>query len=116
MTRTMGRRCMSIVALVVLAGCASVGVKPWTERSPQEKSSYFMAIYNREFDDTMAMAKNPAITEAQKDVVRVKKNVLKKLWPAIKAYDEIVVQGKIPSVFDEQNILDMINRLATVGG
>jgi hypothetical protein len=100
----------------VLIGCATVGVKPWAERSPMEKSSYFMSIYNRQYADAMAMASNSNLTEAQKVVVRKKKDVLEKAWPAIRAYDDIAVRGEIPSALSEQAILDYINQLATLGG
>lgn len=93
-----------------------MGGVAWNERSPQDKSSYFMAMYNRQFNDTMSLASTPGITEGQKEIVRQKKAILEKLHPAIKAYDEIVARGEIPSALDEENIFNLINRLAAVGG
>jgi polysaccharide pyruvyl transferase WcaK-like protein len=90
--------------------------KPWDERTPTEKSSYFMAIYNAQFRDTVAMASNPNITNDQRQIVRAKKQILSELWPAIQAYDTVVVHGGIPTQLSEQAILDYINRLATLGG
>lgn len=106
---------LGFLVIALIAGCATVGVKPWNERSPQEKSSYFMAIYNKQFQDTLRMAETPNLTEAQKNIVRKKKEILGKLWPAIQYYDSIVVRGEVPSVLNEQAILDLINRLATEG-
>lgn len=112
----MRRRLVALGILVLfIAGCASFGVKPWTERSPQEKASYFMAIYNKQFNDTVRLAGTPNITEAQKVVVRKKKEILGKLYPAISFYDSIVARGEIPAIADEQAILDLINRLAMEG-
>lgn len=104
-----------LVLAIALAGCATFGVKPWTERSPQEKSSYFMAIYNKQFNDTVRLAATPNITEAQKATIRKKKEILGKLYPAISFYDSIVARGEIPAIADEQAILDLINRLAMEG-
>ena len=108
-----------IVALVLVAafvvGCASIGVKPWGDRSPQEKASYFMAIYNKQFNDTVRLAQTPNITEAQKAVIRKKKEILGKLYPAISFYDSVVARGEVPAIVDEQAILDLINRLAMEG-
>lgn len=109
------RYIFAAVLILFVAGCATVGVKPWSDRSPQEKSSYFMAIYNKQFNDTVAMASNPNITEAQKQIVRKKKAILKELWPAITFYDSVVARGEIPAIMDEQAILDLINRLAMEG-
>lgn len=106
----------SCLAIFCVLGCATFGVKPWAERSPQERASYFQAIYNREYSDTMLMAANPTITSAQRDVVRAKREILIKLWPAIKAYDDIVVRGEIPTILDEDTIMNLLNRLATIGG
>lgn len=107
---------ISVVILLLLVGCATIGIKPWADRSPQEKASYFMSIYNKEFNDTRLVATNPNITDTQRKVVRIKKEILTKLWLAIGAYDSIVIRGEIPSIMDEQKILDYINQLATAGG
>ena len=99
------------ILILFLSGCAAMGVKPWTDRSPQEKASYFMSIYNKVYADTARVAQTPGITEAQKVTVRKKVEILKKLHPAILAYDSIVARGEIPAIADEQAILDLINRL-----
>lgn len=101
--------------VVLVAGCATLGTKPWAERAPQEKASYFMAMYNKQFNDTMNMAKNPNITDAQRKTVRTKKAILEKLWVAIGTYDSVVIRGEIPSALEEQRILDYINQLAAGG-
>ena len=78
----------------VLMGCSSscsiFGTKPWSERTPKEKSSYFMAIYEKQFDDTLAMAQKPNLTEDQRKIIRTKKAILEKIWVAMWAYDDIV--------------------------
>jgi hypothetical protein len=111
------KRVIPLVVLVcLLGGCSLFASKPWSERTPQEKSSYFMALYNAQYKDTMAMATNPNITEAQKKIVRAKREIFMKLWPCIMVYDEIVVQGEIPAAKYELEIFGLINRLAAAGG
>lgn len=108
-----------LVLAVLVAGCATMGitVKPWGDMTPKEKASQFVQTYNRQYEDTIFMATNPNITEAQKSVVRVKKAVLVKVWPMIKLYNATVVGGGVPSAADEQAILQLINQLAsTLGG
>lgn len=116
----MNKRKYLVVLLILVfgLGCATLGVKPWGERTPKEKALVFLQAFNAQFADTMAMAKNPSLTETQKEIVRVKKIALKEIKPLIEAYDAIVVAGGVPSMELEQKILDYINRLVmlTEGG
>jgi len=111
------RKARWIIPFIALAfvGCAMFsGSVAWSEKSPKEKSLYFIQLYNQQYDDTIFMATNPNISDAQKRVVAAKKNMLTKLWPMIKVYDSIAANGGIPSVEDEQAILVIINELVTM--
>ncbi len=107
-----------LLTLVFIAGCATFGGKPWADYTPKEKALAMMQTYNIEFEDTMALAKEPNITEAQKKVVRAKKAILKELKPLITLYDDVVTQGGVPSAQVEAKILQLINKLTmlSVGG
>jgi len=111
---------MIIVALLIptflLAGCATFGVKPWGERTAIEKSVFFMDFYKSQYNDTMAMATNPEITEPQKKIVREKKKLLFNMKLLVRSYDDYAKGGLTVPDGLEQKILDLINRLATMGG
>ena len=104
-----------VVLAFLLPACATMKMKPWGEMSTDEKALYFIQTYNQQFTDTMAMAINPKITVAQREIVRKKKEMLTELHGAIKFYMEFVDDGGVPSLEHEQSILNLINRLATAG-
>lgn len=99
------------ILMAFLAGCATLGLKPWADRTPKEKSLAFMQFFVSQYKDTFNMATDPKSTPAQKELAMAKKAILKKLYPAIQAYDSIVVLGKIPTIDLENTILGYINKL-----
>jgi hypothetical protein len=102
-----------ILIASVSGGCQLFGtkVKGFTEMTPKEKSTFFMGVYNKNFDETMAVATKPTLTEDEKKMVRVKKDVLTKMKPVISAYDAIAVTGVTPSAESEKAILGLIDQL-----
>ena len=102
--------------LILAAGCSWVGTtKKWSDMTPKEKSTFFMGIYNRQYNDTVALASMPNLLEPQKEIVRAKKQMLTEMWPLIKAYDDIAVGGGVPSLDLESLINSYINRLIMLG-
>jgi S-methylmethionine-dependent homocysteine/selenocysteine methylase len=106
-----------LVLAFMLAGCSWMvsGSKNFTDMTPKEKSTYFMGVYNKQFTDTMAMASLPSLSEDQKKVVRVKKDILTKAWPMITAYDAIAAGGGTPAADAEAAINSLIQQLILAG-
>lgn len=102
-----------LIICLAFVSCATLGIqsKPWAERTPQEKALAILESYNSVYKDTMSMALMPNLTEAQKQMVRSKKAMLKEVYPLIQIYVGIIESGGIPSAADEQAILDLLNRL-----
>lgn len=88
-----------------------MGVKPWAERSPVEKSLSFMQFYNAQYADTMALATSATSTPAQKEMAKKKKAILTELWPLVKLYDSYAQGGIVISPDLESQILGLINKL-----
>lgn len=105
-----------LVTVMAFSGCATFGTKPWADRSPTEKALFFWDNYNSHFDATMSLANDPNITENQRQVVRLKKLVLKEFKTALVIYDDIVMAGGVPSLEAEQKLLKFIDRLVQAGG
>lgn len=103
-----------ILALVSISACATVSIqpKPWDQMSAKEKSLFFIQTYNQQYKDTMAMAQRTDLTDAQKQIVAKKKEILTKAWPLIKLYDSTVTSGGVPSPRDEQQIYNLITDLS----
>jgi PBP1b-binding outer membrane lipoprotein LpoB len=122
----MRNRKSNIAVLLILAffiagcqsGCtqASNVVKTFKDMTPKEKSTYFMGIYNRQFNDTMVLANTPNLSEEQKKVVRTKKDILTRMYPAISTYDQVAVAGGTPSAEIEAGIQILIEQLMLATG
>jgi hypothetical protein len=119
-----GRRVIAVGVILLfgmIAGCALFGTntKDFVDMTPKEKSTYFMRWYSLQYDDAVQMgelAKAGSLTEAQKSVYRLKKEVLTKAKPLVAGYDLLVVSGITPGADQEKEILALINHLATAGG
>jgi hypothetical protein len=105
---------MAVTFLIIISACAmfqTTSTKPLTAK---QQATIWMVVYNSIYDDTMAMAKNPAATPGQKDLVAKKKAILAQVWPPLKLYSSIAESGGMPSAQDAQLISDLINQLAAL--
>ena len=114
---------MAVLAVLVLAGSATMGPTSPATQTPQERakaqSLYFMGWYKAQFEDAASMgalAQAGKLSPGQVEVYRVKRKLLIKAKPLIEAYDTIVAGGGIPTADREQEILNLINELAAAGG
>jgi len=135
---------LTILATFILVGCASLGLKPYTEMTPDQKALSFVKVYNKVFkgtfnqmldgslmsqaekdqmlDDLMAgkitAAQVPIkknLTAEQRTVINQKRVLLIKLKPYLDIYVKVVSEGMIPSAYTEEAILDLIDKLTALG-
>lgn len=101
---------VAIVAILMLLciGCAlnSTALKP-----QQELLTRFETFYMGAYNDYQTQVAMPNLTEAQKTVLRQKREILVKAQPLITAYGQIVMQGGTPSVAQEQAIIALLNQI-----
>ena len=110
---------MALAALVLLALCSCTAVqkvKPWGERTPEEKSLTILQTYNRLYAETKDQAEKmvlapSAYSQAQKDVVNGKRAALIELKPLVGVYLSTVINGGVPDPQTEQKIVDLIRKL-----
>ena len=84
------------LACLLLSSCAwfSEQVREFKDMSPKEKSLWMMSVYNRVYAEYQAKAVVPEdLSEADKEVMRATKQVLRKAWPLIKAFNSMVNSG-----------------------
>ena len=98
-----------LVVLVLLANCA--GIKPITDMTPKQKATFFMSVYNSQYDDYRSMAALTTLTEEQKQVMRAKKRIMTEVYPLITLYVSWVDSGAVPSPEIELQIINLINQL-----
>ena len=135
---------LAILIFGLVAGCAQLGLKTYSQMTPDEKALSFVQTYNKEmkkvfnqmvdplalspelrdqmFDDLMAgkitadkVPINPKLTAAQKKLINQKRALLIKLKLPLDIYVKTVVAGGLPSAFTEAQILELIDKLTAYG-
>ena len=111
-------RALALIAIVaiVLAGC-TIGQAPDTPLTPLEKAkktaTWINDTYATQYDDYEATVKLPNLTEAQKQILRTKYQVLQEADPLIGMFNQAVDDGLVPSPELERQIMDLLTRLQT---
>lgn len=90
------------------------GIKPLSEMTPKEKATWMMSVYSAQAEDYKRMVKRPDLTNAQKAILRNKKDVAKKVWPLINTYRTYVNSGAVPTREVEDEIIGLINDLTVL--
>ena len=102
------------IMFVFIAGCALV---PSSQQDltpleiAQAQVQKIMDAYIIVYDKTMAMAKDPTITESEKKLVAANKKVLQKVWPTLLKCMRLLDGGIIPSSIDlnaADDVLDLL--------
>jgi hypothetical protein len=134
---------LACVGALVLQGCASFGLKPYSAMTLEEKSLFLLKQYNKTYDNTFNQVLDPSLTCVQKDslraavlagvisasdiplnpnltleqkkVINAKKEILTKLHPLVLIFKTVVDGGGTPSAETEQQILDLIDQAAALG-
>lgn len=110
MVRNRSTRAILVALAVVCVACtANVGLVPPEQMRPMELATYAMSIYNAQYDDYMAKATLPNLSEAEKRILRAKKDSLTAAWPIIKTYAWYVDNSHYPPAELQTHLLQWIN-------
>lgn len=90
------------------------GIKPLSEMTPKEKATWMMSVYSAQAEDYKRMVKRSDLTNAQKAILRNKKDVAKRVWPLINTYRTYVNAGAVPTREVEDEIIGLINDLTVL--
>jgi len=108
---------VSVFLTVIICGCATMTPAPDKKpMTPKQQATMWLNIYSQQYDDTMAMAKNPNSTPAQKEMVSKKKAVLSKIHPLLRAYVATVDSGGIPTPEATATLTGLVNNLVALQG
>lgn len=86
----------TVLVCLLLSSCAwfQEQVKEFQDMGPKEKALWMMSVYNQTYAAYQAKVAAPdELTDADKEVMRATKTVLKKAWPLIKSYNSMVNSG-----------------------
>ena len=106
-----------IVGVLFLCNCATIGVKPYNEMTPRERALFLVTTYNKLDAEYRIQAIMPNLTDKDKEMLRVKKQIMTQLYPLIDAY-RMAVENNVtvpPSL--EPMIMNLLDQLGTrLGG
>lgn len=107
---------VSLIALAFAASCTyNTGAVPYSSMTPKEKASFFMSVYNKQYDNYVDVFTKPGeLTDEQKEIMRKKRDLLGKVYPLIANYADYVAAGTVPSADKEQAIIKLLDQLATM--
>lgn len=94
--------------VLTVAGCAAT-------ISTKGKALMILSTYNAQTASAVEMSNRPNLTEAQKVIVRDKKKIILQLDPMVKMYGTLVKSGGVPTTTAEQDIYNLIDKLAAIG-
>lgn len=118
----MKRATVSLLLLVSLVGCATVGqpTQPLTPLQTAKMTAIaFLETYKTQYLDTEAMGKMAVagqLTSGQLEVYRVKRNLLIQVKPLIDTFESLVSAGAVPGANKEQEISNILNQLVSKTG
>ena len=106
---------MLVLALTfpLLTACPKNG-KSFQDMAPKEKGVWMMSIYNGQYADYQAQATRIDLNEAQKKILREKKEIMTEVYPLILTYVGYAESGIIPSVSLETMIVTNLERLLSM--
>lgn len=103
---------LGALAVVFVASCATINIKPIAEMTPKEKATFFMSVYSDQAENYKTLVASPDLTDAQRDVMRTKKQIMTEVYPLIMLYSGYVDAGAVPDAAVETQIVDYLDRLA----
>lgn len=114
------KKLIALVLVMILAlfvvGCPK-GI-PQEDLTPLEKAqmtaTWINDTYTAQYDDYQAMASRTDLTDAQKEILRVKYDILTEVDPLRKAFNEAIDDNLVPSRDLENKIMEMLNRLQSM--
>jgi hypothetical protein len=101
----------ALAVVFIVAACVE-NIKPVAEMTPKEKATFFMSIYSDQAENYKTLAASPDLTDAQKTVLRTKKQIMTEVYPLISLYSDYVDAGAVPDAAVETQIIDYLDRLA----
>lgn len=113
---TVNNRFMIVIhwfVILTFIGCATMmeAQKPFNEMTPKEKAVYVMSMYNKQYDEYLALYKRGDHTKEEKLILQKKYELLKELNPYIGVYLTYSETGEMPNDLVEQKLIDLIHKL-----
>ncbi len=110
----MKKAALFIVVLALVAGCAAMGNgKPFADLSHKQRAGIIASVWVQQYDAYL-FAQDAPLTEGQKKVMRVKREILVKMKPLIEAYAVYAKKGMIPPAVLTEKLFPLFTELTTL--
>ena len=113
-----------LVIVALLAGCAvTPPVKPDTKPTALERAKlqsllmmerYTAQLKDAESLEALVISKQASVQQVR--IYKIKRQMLIEVRPLIDTFDKLIADGGIPPAGQEQQIFDLLNRLAAAAG
>ena len=101
---------IGIGLVVLLSACATMTIR-WDDLTPHGRAALAMSLYNAEYDAYLVEAASPTLTDAQREVLKVKRKILVEYEAVMKIYAQYVDTGQIPPRELENTLIEQMNKL-----
>lgn len=103
---------LDVIVILLFVGCATLSQqKSFQDMTVKEKSVYIMSMYNKQYDEYLALYKKGDHSKEEKEILRNKYEALKELHPYIALYINYSEDREVPNDLIEQKLIALINRL-----
>lgn len=102
---------LPLFLIILLMGCAQLGLKSPQDMTPQEKALWMTNVYNAQYDSYLEWVAKPDLTEKQKDILRIQKEILVEVEEPLELYTKYIEQGALPPGELEAFLIKQLNRL-----
>jgi hypothetical protein len=104
-----------LMSLFVVACPTNNGqMTSFSEMTTKDKASFIMSTYSKQYDSYLALYNRGNLTDAEKEVLKSKYDLLGELYPYINLYVGYAEEGAIPPETTEEVLLELINRLVSL--
>jgi len=102
-----------ILFMFALASCAGMqgDVKSFTDMTPKEKATFVMSVYNKQYDSYLTLYKKGDWTDQEKEVLKVKYELLGEMETYTKLYTGYAETGVAAPAETEEALLALIDKL-----
>lgn len=101
---------LGLISLMFLHCSTMMATKPFSEMTVKEKSIYVMTMYNKQYDEYLALYQKNNHSEEEKKILKAKYQFLKDLNPLINLYVGYAATGEIPPAEIETRLIQLINK------
>lgn len=101
---------LGLIAMLFVQCSNMINSKPFSEMTVKEKSIYIMTMYNKQYDEYLALYRKDNFSEEEKKILKAKYQFLKELNPLINLYVGYAATGEIPPAEIETKLIQIINK------